>query len=84
MSEEFHLFEDGTDSLGIGDLTVEDAGDSVAIYGSLTVEATKEGLAQAEQLAAIANAMVARLKDMDLPDRLAPARITTKRNPFDG
>lgn len=79
---EFTPFGDGSDSVGIGDLTIEDAGQSVAIYGSLTVEATTTGLADAERLAAIAAAMVQRLKAMDLPDALPDARITSRRNPF--
>jgi hypothetical protein len=83
MSSEFRPFGEGADSVGIGDLTIEDAGDSVAIYGSATIEATTHGLADAERLAAIANAMVARLKSMDLPDALAAPKITTRRNPFD-
>lgn len=83
MSSEFRPFAEGADSIGIGDLTIEDAGDSVAIYGSLTVEATRSGLADAERLAGIAAAMVAKLRSMDLPDALPAARITTRRNPFD-
>jgi hypothetical protein len=83
MSSEFHPFGDGSDSIGIGDLTIEDAGDSVAFYGSVTIEATTHGLAEAERLAAVANAMVERLKGMDLPEALPAPRITTRRNPFE-
>jgi len=83
MSSEFRPYGEGTDSVGIGDLTIEDAGDRVAFYGSVTIEATTHGLAEAERLAAIANAMVARLKDMGLPEALPAPRITTRRNPFD-
>lgn len=83
MKDEFRPFAEGADSVGIGDLTVEDAGDSVAIYGSLTIEATRDGLAMAERLAAIATATVEKLRSMDLPDSLPAPKITTKRNPFD-
>jgi hypothetical protein len=82
MKDDFRPFDDGATSIGIGELTIEDAGDSVAVYGSLTVEATRSGLAEAERLAAIADAMVAKLRSMDLPDSLPKAAVTTKPNPF--
>lgn len=83
MSSEFRPFGEGADSVGIGDLTVEDAGDSVALYGSLTIEATRNGLADAEKLAAIADAVVKKLRSMELPESLPKARLSTRRNPFD-
>jgi len=83
MSDEFRPFGDGADSVGIDDLTIEDAGDSVALYGSLTIQATREGLAAAERLAAISTAIVERLRSMELPDTLPEPKITTRRNPFD-
>lgn len=83
MTEEFRPFDDGASSVGIGDLTIEDAGESVAIYGTLTIEATRPGLEAAKRLAAIADAMVARLGAMRLPDALPPRDVTTRPNPFE-
>ncbi|MFZ3481639.1 hypothetical protein [Sphingomonas sp. 3-13AW] len=83
MSKEFRPFADGADSIGIGDLTIEDAGDSVALYGSLTIEATHEGLVLAERLARITADMVTRLREMDLPDALPSPNVTSRSNPFD-
>jgi hypothetical protein len=83
MKDEFTPFGNGASSLGIGELTIEDAGDSLAIYGSLTVEATKPGLADAERLLAVISAAVDKLRGMDLPDKLPQANVNTIRNPFD-
>ncbi len=77
------LFTEGADSVGIGNLTVEDAGDAVALYGSLTIEATKGGLEKAERLLAIATATVAKLRAMDLPDALPEANVSMRANPFE-
>lgn len=80
---EFRPFAEGADSVGIGNLTVEDAGDAVALYGSLTIEATKGGLEKAERLLAIATATVAKLRAMDLPDALPEANVSMRANPFE-
>jgi len=80
---EFRPFAEGADSVGIDDLTIEDAGDAVAIYGSLTIEATRSGMEKAERLLAIATATVERLRSMDLPDALPDANVTMRANPFE-
>lgn len=68
----------------IGGLTIESSADAVSLYGDLDITRDKAGLAIAEEVQAIVNALVDALKDdANLPDKL-PAAATSpiKPNPF--
>jgi len=51
----------------LGDLTVENREDRVSIYGSIDIMRDQAGLAHAEQLQALLNAIVAALQAAPLP-----------------
>ncbi len=82
----FTPFADDAASLGIGELTLENGRDRVALYGSLDLTRDKAGLMLARELKAVLDAVVQRLEAAnDLPDRVpAPEAPTTVRNPFGG
>ena len=77
-------FEDDAASVSIGELTVENGTDRVALYGSLDLTRDKRGLAQALVLKALIDEVVHRLQAAkDLPDAVpeaAPSRSVP--NPF--
>lgn len=77
-------FANDADSLGIGDLTIENGTDQVAIYGSIDLTRDKQGLQHARALKALLDAVVQELEaDKKLPDRLAPPDAPkTIKNPF--
>ena len=82
--KKFQPFGNGEQSLGLGDLTVENGTDKVSIYGSLDVSRDKAGLKKARELKALADAMVEALEqDKDLPARApAPEKPQQVKNPF--
>ena len=82
--EKFEPFANDTQSLGLGDLTVENGADKVSIYGSLDVTRDKAGLEKARALKAAVDAIVRVLgKEKDLPDHIAgPDRPMQVKNPF--
>lgn len=77
-------FANDADSLGIGDLTVENGTDQVAIYGSIDLTRDKQGLQHARALKTLLDAVVQELEaDKKLPDRLAlPDAPKAIKNPF--
>ena len=77
-------FADDSTSVSIGDLTVENGADRVAIYGSLDLTRDKQGLAHALTLKGIVDQAVQRLQaDKNLPDAVAaPAAPKKVPNPF--
>jgi hypothetical protein len=77
-------FANESDSLGVGGLTVENRTDRVSLYGSLDLTRDKRGLADARELKAVVDAVVAALeKDGKLPDKVAaPAATKEADNPF--
>ena len=77
-------FENDSDSGAIGELTVENGHDRVALYGTLDITRDKAGLALARELARFLEAAIAVLAaDSGLPDKLPPPKAPPKvRNPF--
>jgi hypothetical protein len=62
-----------SESLGIGDLTVENRTDRVSIYGSIDLARDKERLMHARALKALMDAVITALEsEKDLPDKIAP------------
>jgi hypothetical protein len=75
-------FGNESESLQIGDLTVENRIDRVSIYGSIDITRDKEGLALARLLKEILDLTLAELEKEDLPERIALATVETVDNPF--
>lgn len=84
-SPNFRPFEDDTSSSQLDQLTLENQGDRVSLYGSLQITRDQVGLTRAHQLKQILEAAIAELeKDKSaLPEQLAkPAAAEQVDNPF--
>lgn len=76
-------FENESQSISIGDLTIENRLDQLEIYGSLTITRDQAGLMLARQLQSLANAVVSHLQQaQDLPATLPPKPTDQINNPF--
>ena len=77
-------YADDAASMTIGDLTLENGQDCVAVGGSLDLTRDKAGLAHARALKAALDAIVHVLEsDAVLPDKIAPNKAATEvKNPF--
>ena len=67
----FKPFADDVSQSTLDELTFENQGDAVSIYGSIQITADQQGLAYAKQLAHIANEAVAYLEQQELPESVA-------------
>ena len=78
-------FADDAASTTIGELTVENGTDRIALYGSLDLTRDKQGLAHARALLALLEQAVQLLEaDKALPDAVPPpAAAGTVKNPFE-
>ncbi len=77
-------FADDSASILIGELTIENGTDRIALYGSLDLTRDKPGLAKARALKALLDEVVRRLEaEKDLPHAV-PADLPAKSvaNPF--
>jgi hypothetical protein len=77
-------FQNESESVGIGGMTVENRTDRVQIYGQLQLTRDKKGLGQARELKNILDTVVKALEaERDLPDQVV---LTNKprpaKNPF--
>ena len=75
-------FRNESDTLQIGDLTIENRLDRVSIYGSLDITLDREGLTSARELKALLERAIASMEQTDLPDRISIAEPETVKNPF--
>ena len=76
-------FDNETQSLSLGDLTIENRLDQLEIYGSLSITRDQAGLALALQLKQLVDDTVAQLQlAQDLPTRLRPKPTDQIDNPF--
>jgi hypothetical protein len=84
MTKKFQPFSDDSTSLSIGEFTVENGTDKIALYGSLDVTRDKNGLKQAKALKAAVDAIVKALEhDKALPDESGPVEPPQQvKNPF--
>jgi len=75
---------DDAASVTIGDLTLENGRDCVAVGGSVDLTRDKPGLAHARALKAVLDAVVHALEsDTSLPDKVAPPKpVAEIKNPF--
>ncbi len=78
-------YADDAASTSIGELTIENGRDCVALYGSLDLTRDKQGLAHARALLRLAQDAVRALETAhDLPDALPPPdKPGTVKNPFE-
>jgi len=75
-------FKNESESLQMGDLTVENRIDRVSIYGSIDITRDKEGLAIARQLKEILDLTLGELEKADLPEKIPLAPVEKVDNPF--
>jgi hypothetical protein len=77
-------FANESESIGIGELTVENRTDRVSLYGSLDLTRDKEGLRHARDLRALLDWFIGALEAATaLPDKIAaPEPPETVKNPF--
>jgi hypothetical protein len=76
-------YQNESESLALGELTVENRLDRVSLYGALDIPRDKAGLAQARALKEIVDAVVAALeKEGDLPDKVRTKPAQKVKNPF--
>ena len=80
----FNPFADDAASMTVGELTIENGQDHVAVYGQLDLTRDKAGLKLARELKAVLDAVVRHLDAArDLPDQVpAPEKPRTVKNPF--
>ena len=75
-------FQNESDILQLGDLTIENRVDRVSFYGSLDITRDKIGLENAQQLKSIIEMIVGELESSELPDQIAIEPTDTVNNPF--
>jgi len=75
-------FRNESDTLQIGDLTIENRLDRLSIYGSIDITLDREGLKTARELKALLDRAIAKMEQTDLPDRISIVEPETVKNPF--
>lgn len=77
-------FADDAASITVGELTVENGTQAIALYGSLDITRDKQGLAHAHALQALLTQAIGIMEaDKRLPDAVPPpAPAKTVSNPF--
>lgn len=75
-------FENESDCIEIGELTVENRLDRVSLFGSLDITHDREGLALARQLHELLELTLAELEGAELPDRITLETGDSVENPF--
>ena len=82
----FKPYADDAASLSIGELTLENGKEQIALYGQLDLTRDKAGLRHARELKAALDAIVRELEAAhDLPEQVTPPeKPKTVKNPFSG
>ena len=76
-------FDNETQSISLGDMTIENRLDQLEIYGSLSITRDQAGLALALQIKQLMDDTVAHLQQAkDLPTRLSTKPTDSVDNPF--
>lgn len=78
----FKAYANETDSLTLGELTVENRRDRVDLYGSLSLTRDKEGLARARELKKILEGVLSVLEKEALPEKVETKNTRSVKNPF--
>jgi hypothetical protein len=77
-------FENESQSVEIGGLTIENRTDRVSIYGDTDLTRDKKGLEAARRIATLLNSIVKKLESEDLPESVpSPKEPETVKNPFE-
>ncbi|MFU8927312.1 hypothetical protein [Acinetobacter puyangensis] len=80
---DFTPFKDATGSRTIDNLTLENQGERLSIYGSLQITLDQQGLHYAKQLQQLLNKTVDYLEQQTLPKKLIPPEDAEEvNNPF--
>jgi hypothetical protein len=84
MKKTISPFANESESLGIGDLTIENRMDRISIYGTIDLTRDKTGLEHARMLKAVLDKVVQVLEsEKNLPDKIAPPDMADEvPNPF--
>ena len=84
MNKTISPFANESESLSIGDLTIENRTDRVSIYGSIDLPRDKTGLEHARMLKTALDKVVQALEsEKTLPDKIAPPDTPDEAaNPF--
>jgi hypothetical protein len=84
MEKTISPFANESESLGIGDLTIENRTDRISIYGNIDLTHDKAGLEHARMLKAVLEKVVQALEtEKSLPDKIAPPDTPDEvANPF--
>jgi hypothetical protein len=84
MKKTISPFANESESLRIGDLTIENRTDRVSIYGSIDLTRDRAGLERARMLKAVLDKVVQALEtEKDLPDKITPPDMQDEVvNPF--
>jgi hypothetical protein len=84
MKKTISPFTNESESLGIGDLTIENRTARISIYGNIDLTRDKAGLEHARMLKAVLDKVVQVLEsEKNLPDRIAsPDKPDEVANPF--
>ena len=75
-------FQDESESLQIGGLTIENRVDRVSIYGTIDLTLDKVGLVNARQLKEVLDLTLAELEKAELPNKISLVPADTVDNPF--
>ncbi|MDA8412498.1 MAG: hypothetical protein M0023_01785 [Desulfobacteraceae bacterium] len=78
----FKPFKNESDTLQIGDLTIENRLDRVSIFGSLDITLDQEGVQVAKELKALLDLTVSEMEKNKLSGKIAVAKSETVINPF--
>ncbi len=80
---ELKPFMNESETMQIGELTVENRLDQLELYGSIAITRDKQGLKQALQLKALLDAAIAHLQnENDLPEQVVFRPTDRVDNPF--
>ena len=84
MKQTISPFANESESLTIGDLTIENRTNRISIYGSIDLTRDKAGLEHARLLQAVLDKVVQALEtEKNLPDKIAPPDTPDEvANPF--
>jgi hypothetical protein len=83
MSTAFMAFENETDVLSVGGMSIENRLDRISIYGSLDITKDKSGLTDALVLKRVIDAAIDEMKrDKNLPDTIQTLKAEEASNPF--
>jgi hypothetical protein len=84
MKKTISPFTDESESLSIGDLTIENRTDRISIYGNIDLTRDRAGLEHARKLKAVLDKVVQALEsEKNLPNDIAPPDMPDEvSNPF--